>query len=54
MKTRLTDVLGIDHPVMLAGMGGVSYSPLVTAVPAINAIHPFANAMCSGTASGRA
>ncbi len=32
MKTRLTDVLGIDHPVMLAGMGGVSYSPLVTAV----------------------
>ena len=22
MKTRLTDVLGIDHPVMLAGMGG--------------------------------
>jgi enoyl-[acyl-carrier protein] reductase II len=32
MKTRLTDLLGIDHPVMLAGMGGVSYSPLVTAV----------------------
>ncbi len=32
MKTRLTDVLGIDHPVMLAGMGGVSYAPLVTAV----------------------
>ncbi len=32
MKTRLTDILGIDHPVMLAGMGGVSYAPLVTAV----------------------
>jgi enoyl-[acyl-carrier protein] reductase II len=32
MKTRLTEVLGIDHPVMLAGMGGVSYAPLVTAV----------------------
>ena len=32
MKTRLTDLLGIDHPVMLAGMGGVSYAPLVTAV----------------------
>jgi enoyl-[acyl-carrier protein] reductase II len=32
MKTRLTDVLGIEHPVMLAGMGGVSYAPLVTAV----------------------
>ncbi len=32
MKTRLTDKLGIAHPIMLAGMGGVSYAPLVTAV----------------------
>jgi enoyl-[acyl-carrier protein] reductase II len=32
MKTRLTDILGIEHPVMLAGMGGVSYAPLVIAV----------------------
>ncbi|HEX9991748.1 MAG TPA: nitronate monooxygenase [Acidimicrobiales bacterium] len=32
MRTRLTDVLGVEHPVMLAGMGGVSYSRLVTAV----------------------
>lgn len=32
MKTRLTEALGIEHPVMLAGMGGVSYAPLVTAV----------------------
>ncbi len=32
MQTRLTDVLGIEHPVMLAGMGGVSYSALVAAV----------------------
>jgi enoyl-[acyl-carrier protein] reductase II len=32
MQTRLTDVLGIEHPVMLAGMGGVSYSRLVAAV----------------------
>ena len=32
MKTRLTEMLGIEHPVMLAGMGGVSYAPLVTAV----------------------
>jgi enoyl-[acyl-carrier protein] reductase II len=32
MKTRLTDTLGIAHPIMLAGMGGVSYAPLVTAV----------------------
>ncbi|MBU3701606.1 MAG: nitronate monooxygenase [Acidimicrobiia bacterium] len=32
MRTRLTELLGIDHPVMLAGMGGVSYHELVTAV----------------------
>src|SRR5215212_873789 len=32
MKTRLTDVLEVEHPVMLAGMGGVSYHRLVAAV----------------------
>ncbi|MDE3064075.1 MAG: nitronate monooxygenase [Acidobacteriota bacterium] len=32
MKTRLTELLGIEHPVMLAGMGGVSYSQLTAAV----------------------
>ncbi|MHB1988793.1 MAG: NAD(P)H-dependent flavin oxidoreductase [Acidimicrobiales bacterium] len=32
MWTRLTELLDIEHPVMLAGMGGVSYAPLVAAV----------------------
>ncbi|QGG94790.1 NAD(P)H-dependent flavin oxidoreductase [Actinomarinicola tropica] len=32
LRTRLTEALQIDHPVMLAGMGGVSYHQLVTAV----------------------
>jgi enoyl-[acyl-carrier protein] reductase II len=32
MQTRLTDVLQIEHPVMLAGMGGVSYHRVVSAV----------------------
>ena len=32
MHTRLTELLGIEHPVMLAGMGGVSYWQLVAAV----------------------
>jgi enoyl-[acyl-carrier protein] reductase II len=32
VKTRLTELLAIDHPVMLAGMGGVSYSLLTAAV----------------------
>lgn len=32
IRTRLTEALGIEHPVMLAGMGGVSYHQLVAAV----------------------
>lgn len=32
MRTRLTELLGVQHPVMLAGMGGVSYHRLVAAV----------------------
>ena len=32
MRTPLTDLLGITHPVMLAGMGGVSYAALTAAV----------------------
>ncbi len=32
MQTRLTEMLQIEHPVMLAGMGGVSYHEVVAAV----------------------
>lgn len=32
MRTRLTEILDVEHPVMLAGMGGVSYHQLVVAV----------------------
>jgi enoyl-[acyl-carrier protein] reductase II len=32
LRTRLTDLLGVEHPVMLAGMGGVSYHRLCAAV----------------------
>jgi enoyl-[acyl-carrier protein] reductase II len=32
MRTRLTELLRVEHPVMLAGMGGVSYHRLVAAV----------------------
>ena len=32
MKTRLTELLKIEHPVMLAGMGGVAYHELAAAV----------------------
>lgn len=34
IRTRLTDLLDCEHPVMLAGMGGVSYAELVAAVSA--------------------
>ena len=32
VRTPLCDLLGIDHPIMLAGMGGVSYSAVAAAV----------------------
>ena len=32
MRTRVTELLAVEHPVMLAGMGGVSYHDLVAAV----------------------
>lgn len=32
LKTPLCDLLGVRHPIMLAGMGGVSYAELVAAV----------------------
>lgn len=32
MRTRLTEILDVEHPVMLAGMGGVSYHRLAAAV----------------------
>ena len=48
MRTRLTDVLGIEHPVMLAGMGGVSYSALVAAVSEAGGFGCFgASTMCA-------
>ena len=41
MRTRLTELLDIEHPVMLAGMGGVSYSQLVAAVSEAGGIGTF-------------
>lgn len=32
IQTPLCDLLGVEHPIMLAGMGGVSYAELVAAV----------------------
>lgn len=32
LRTELCDLLGVEHPIMLAGMGGVSYAELVAAV----------------------
>src|SRR3954452_15380240 len=40
MHTRLTDLLDIEHPIMLAGMGGVSYHRLVAAVREAGGIGP--------------
>ena len=32
LKTRLTDLLNVQHPIMLAGMGGVSYAEVAAAM----------------------
>ena len=32
LKTPLTELLGIRHPIMLAGMNGVSHADLAAAV----------------------
>ncbi|MGE0827730.1 MAG: NAD(P)H-dependent flavin oxidoreductase [Hyphomonadaceae bacterium] len=32
LRTPICDMLGVEHPVLLAGMGGVSYAPLAAAV----------------------
>ncbi len=41
MRTRITELLDIEHPIMLAGMGGVSYSDLVAAVSEAGGIGTF-------------
>lgn len=41
MRTRLTELLDIEFPIMLAGMGGVSYSQLVAAVSEAGGIGTF-------------
>ncbi len=41
MRTRLTELLDIEHPIMLAGMGGVSYHALVAAVSEAGGIGTF-------------
>ncbi|MBJ7513957.1 MAG: nitronate monooxygenase, partial [Acidimicrobiia bacterium] len=48
LKTRLTDILGVEHPVMLAGMGGVSYHRLVAAVSEAGGYGTFGASTMSG------
>jgi len=48
MRTRLTELLDIEHPVMLAGMGGVSYSALVAAVSEAGGFGCFGASTMSG------
>lgn len=48
LKTRLTDILGVQHPVMLAGMGGVSYHRLVAAVSEAGGYGTFGASTMSG------
>ena len=53
MRTRITDLFEIEHPVMLAGMGGVSYHDLVAAVSEAGGIGTFgASTMRDGELAG--
>ena len=47
MKTRLTEMFNIELPIMLAGMGGVSYSDLVATVSEAGGIGTFGAAPMS-------
>jgi enoyl-[acyl-carrier protein] reductase II len=47
VRTRLTEMLDIEHPVMLAGMGGVSYHRVVAAVSAAGGIGTLGAAVMS-------
>ena len=53
MRTRLTDLLDIEHPVMLAGMGGVSYHRLVAAVSEAGGIGTLGASPCATTSCPR-
>lgn len=48
LHTRLTELLEIEHPVMLAGMGGVSYHRVVAAVSAAGGIGTLGASTMSG------
>jgi enoyl-[acyl-carrier protein] reductase II len=50
MRTRLTELLDIELPVMLAGMGGVSYHQLVAAVSEAGGIGTLGASTMSGDA----
>ena len=53
MQTRLTELLEIEHPVMLAGMGGVSYHRLVAAVSEAGGIGTLGASTMRTTSSSR-
>ena len=48
LHTKLCDLLGVEHPIMLAGMGGVSYAELVAAVSNAGGYGVRANAILPG------
>jgi enoyl-[acyl-carrier protein] reductase II len=48
MRTRLTELLDIQYPIMLAGMGGVSYHNLVAAVSEAGGLGTFGASTMQG------
>ncbi len=52
IRTPMTNLLGIEHPVILAGMGNVSMAELVPAV--VDVVRPLPVAAAGGIGDGRA
>ena len=40
LRTPICDMLEIEHPILLAGMGGVSYAELAAAVSNAGGMNP--------------
>ncbi|HEY5048621.1 MAG TPA: nitronate monooxygenase [Rhizomicrobium sp.] len=48
LHTPICDLLGIEYPILLAGMGGVSYAELCAAVSNAGAFGTLGSAIAAG------
>ena len=51
LKSRICEILGIEHPILLAGMGGASVPALAAAVSNAGGLGVLGAAACSPSGS---